>query len=139
VTDTGYVLDDTLIRTYAGGDNKVAHLLASLDAQPARMAMSAIALAQAQASLSDEQCVELNGVILSVEHLDLSPLATPWDATELSRIIAALGDIDDVAAAHTVLLSKTLDFPIVTADLERWRAVTDRLPWHLDLFALIDP
>jgi len=136
---TGYVLDDTLIDAFGHGSDNVARMIASMDARQIRMSVPAITLAVAQAVLSDEQCDEIDGVVDRLEHLQLAGLSGTEQVTELSRVIGALDDLKDIAAAHTVYVAATFDWPVITLDRSRWDLVRARLPWSLELVELSAP
>ncbi|MEV0340978.1 hypothetical protein AB0H49_18325 [Nocardia sp. NPDC050713] len=136
---TGYVFDDTVLDAYGHGSDNVARLIAGLDGRQIRMAVPAITLAVAQAALSDEQCDDIDGVIDSLEHVQLDPLVHTDQITELSRVIGVCGSPPDSAAAHAIYVSKRLDWPIVTVDRKRWAVLEEGLPWPLELVELAEP
>ncbi|MBL1077502.1 hypothetical protein JK358_24150 [Nocardia sp. 2] len=132
-------MDDTIIHAYSHGSNVAAHLIASLAARDIRASFAAVALAVAEAELSEEQCDEISGVIDHLESLSLEPLSDAEEVFELSRIIGVMGDPQDVAAAHIIYTAKRFDWPIITVDRARWKPVAARLPWALELVELSEP
>ncbi|WP_067721514.1 hypothetical protein [Nocardia yamanashiensis] len=132
----GFVLDDTIIHAFAHGSDHVARMIAANDARSIRMAVPSVTLALAKVELSDEQCDEVDGVIELLEHIDLDGLHSATEATDFSRVIIEFGALHDLAAAHVVHTAKQLDWPIVTADRDRWTAIEQQLPYRLELFVL---
>ncbi|MFC9994979.1 hypothetical protein [Nocardia sp. NPDC127526] len=130
---TGYVLDDTLLRAFAQGDDDVANLIASLDARSVRMAVPVNALLMAQAGLSDEQCEYVNAVVERVPHIRRDDLTELDHITAIARVAAWIGEPEDIAAAHTMAVAKLLDYSILTMDLKRWERAKGVVPWQVRL------
>ncbi|WP_067542070.1 hypothetical protein [Nocardia crassostreae] len=130
---TGYVLDDTLLRALAQGDDDVANLIASLDARNVRMAVPVNTLLMAQAGLSDEQSEYLNAVVERVPHIRLDDLTELDHISAIARVEAWIREPEDIAAAHALALAKLLDCPILTLDLQRWKRPQTAVPWQVRL------
>ncbi|HEY5853837.1 MAG TPA: hypothetical protein VIW24_07220 [Aldersonia sp.] len=95
---TGYVLDDTVIDAFAFSDRTVVATLFELTQRNIRVSVPAVTLAYAQASLSDDQCDEVNSMIDHLETFQLEPFVSTTEVTALARI---LGQINDETTRRT--------------------------------------
>lgn len=135
---SGYVLDDTVLAALGQGDNDVANVIAALDSRSVRMAVPAGALIIAESTLSDEQCDLVNAVVARVDQVALDELADLNMMSVVARLVGWIGKPDDVAAAHTAMLAKRLDWSVLTVDPSRWIAAQEALPWRVPVIELSD-
>lgn len=124
---TGYVLDDTVIEAFAFSDSTVVAALFGMTERDIRFSVPAATLAHAQVSLSDDMISDINSMIHHLSALQLEPLATTSEVTDLARVLGTINEqtpSEDFAAAHAVVVARKFDWPIVTTSLTRWEPIT---------------
>lgn len=134
----GYVFDDHTLRELGRADDGLAAFVANLDAMAVRMSVPVIALVVAQQVLSDDQLDFVHGLIRNMEHVQLEAIASLEDSAALTAVATYLNDPPDLSAAHTIAISRLLDFPILAVDLKRWEAIVAQLPWQIELVEITD-
>lgn len=134
----GYVLDDTVLHAYAHGDANVSNLIAVLHSRDIRIAVPFLALATSLVGLSEDQRAQVNGVVDNLDSIQIAALATSDDANELADIQAAANEPIDLPAAHTVAVSRYLDWEIITTDRSRWTDTEQRLPFPVSIVEFAD-
>ncbi|MVU76989.1 hypothetical protein GPX89_06980 [Nocardia sp. ET3-3] len=135
MTNTGYVLDDTVLHAYAHGSLTTTSLIVHLTERDVRIAIPALALSASKARLNEDQRESLDGVIDNNGLIELAGLTTLADTNELADILAATDHLD-IAAAQMISVARHFDWEIITHDRGRWRQIEEALPWPIDLVEL---
>ncbi|MEZ0073455.1 hypothetical protein [Planotetraspora sp. GP83] len=123
MTETGYVLDATVVSEIARGDLPLIAMLFGLDGRGLPLVVPALVVASVAAEMGGgDESGFLPAVrgIARLEHGAYGGLGDFDDALELGRVAARLGDKQRWEDAHTVMLARLWQADILTLDAARW-------------------